>query len=393
MRIGMLMAACLTVLLVYLGAFMRLPIIPLYAESVGASIWEVGLITSAFMLMAAVLAIPFGLTSDRIGRKRLIVLGLAVNASASFLFLFAVHPYLILLVYTFAGFGIAAYTPAIIAFVGDVSLTSHIGRAYGLFTTFMAVGMAVGPGIGGFTASFGGYGLTFILSGIIILVGLFVAVMTFQGGLKKQASPSAELNLSQSFKIILSNRIVLICLIAAFCLCFTFGVIAAFLPLYADSTGLSILTIGLLFAAQSIGSTVVRLPFGILADRIGKRLPFIFFGLAGTALGTGFLTSTTNQSFLMALMCLTGLSLGIAFMSMSALIAEKTGPAVRGLAMGTYSTSFYSGFAASPLIIGIVIATNGFQIGFYSAAAVSIFGIVLTTVLTFNSNQKKQSAS
>jgi len=230
--------------------------------------------------------------------------------------------------------------------------------------------------------------LTFILSGVIILVGVLIALITFQEDLKKRTPIPDKLNLSQSFKIILSNKIVLICLIASFCICFTFGVFAAFLPLYAERIGLSILTIGLLFVAQSMGSTVVRLPFGILSDRIGKRLPFIFFGLAGTALGTVFLTSTNNQFFLMALMCLTGLSLGITFMSMSALIAEKTDPTVRGLAMGIYSTSFYSGLAASPLILGIVITTHGFQLGFYSAAAISVVGLVLAMLLAINLNQK-----
>jgi len=54
----------------YLAQFMRTPIIPLYARDMGVSLGEVGLISSAFMLLASALAIPLGLVSDRLGRRR-----------------------------------------------------------------------------------------------------------------------------------------------------------------------------------------------------------------------------------------------------------------------------------------------------------------------------------
>ncbi|MBW2681448.1 MAG: MFS transporter, partial [Deltaproteobacteria bacterium] len=53
----------------YLGSNMRLPVVPLYARSIGADTVQVGIINSAFLLMAGILSLPMGILSDRFGRK------------------------------------------------------------------------------------------------------------------------------------------------------------------------------------------------------------------------------------------------------------------------------------------------------------------------------------
>ena len=65
--------ACLLTLLHYTGAYMRVPVLPLYATAHGASPAAVGLIMGAHMVVAAISAIPFGLASDRWGRRTLLL--------------------------------------------------------------------------------------------------------------------------------------------------------------------------------------------------------------------------------------------------------------------------------------------------------------------------------
>ncbi|WP_309492235.1 MFS transporter [Candidatus Hecatella orcuttiae] len=380
MRLPPLFVACTITFLVYLGAFMRLPIIPLYAQAQGATLTQVGFITAAFMLAASAVAIPFGLTSDRLGRRRLVLLGAFINAAVSFLLPFAGQPYLILAVYALAGLGIAAYTPSIIAFVGDVSGSLSFGRAYGLYTTFMAVAMAVGPGFGGLIAGLAGFKGSFTLSGFIITAGLLFGLTAFPSTKRKEAAlPSARI--LQEFRLLFANRVALVCFVSAFCLTFTWGITPAFIPLYAKSIGLSVFAIGLLFTAQSTASAAIRLPFGTLSDRLGRRMPFMFLGLLTAASATLFLTSSTNLPVLAALMGLVGLAMGMTFLSASALLAETTTQGGRGLAMGAYSTCFYAGMAASPALLGQVISAYGFQPGFSIAAAVSYAGLSIALFL------------
>src|SRR3970282_715164 len=75
-------------LVLYLGPYMRLPLVPLFARGLGASTADVGMINAGFMLAAAALALPLGLMSDRLGRKCLILAGMGISCLTS-LFLLA----------------------------------------------------------------------------------------------------------------------------------------------------------------------------------------------------------------------------------------------------------------------------------------------------------------
>ena len=77
--------ACLLTLLHYTGAYMRVPVLPLYATAHGATPTDVGLIVGASMVVAAVTAIPFGVASDRLGRRTLLLGGTAISALTSLL--------------------------------------------------------------------------------------------------------------------------------------------------------------------------------------------------------------------------------------------------------------------------------------------------------------------
>ncbi|BBI58930.1 hypothetical protein HSBAA_02360 [Vreelandella sulfidaeris] len=67
-----------------LGLFMVLPVLALYADTlVGATPLLVGVALGIYGLTQATLQIPFGLLSDRIGRKRVIAMGLVIFALGS----------------------------------------------------------------------------------------------------------------------------------------------------------------------------------------------------------------------------------------------------------------------------------------------------------------------
>src|SRR4030066_545567 len=76
--------------LLYLGAYMRLPLVPLFASDLGATTVQVGMINTGFMVAAALLSLPLGLVSDRLGRNRLILSGMAISGLTS-LFLLLVR--------------------------------------------------------------------------------------------------------------------------------------------------------------------------------------------------------------------------------------------------------------------------------------------------------------
>jgi len=162
----------------YLGSYMRMPVVPLYARSLGAGTAQVGIINSAFFLMAGVLSLPFGILSDRLGRKLLASMGLLILSATSFLLYFSVTPAQITWIYLFFGIGLAAFGPTMMSFVADFSPPTHLGRSYGWYTTALYTAMSLGPAVGGFVAHELGFLQVFLIfSGITHFIGHFVPAL------------------------------------------------------------------------------------------------------------------------------------------------------------------------------------------------------------------------
>ena len=153
---------------------MRLPLVPLFARGLGASTVDVGMINAGFMLAAAALALPLGLMSDRLGRRRLILAGMGISCLTSLFLLVARTPLHVGLIYLFSGVGLACFSPAMMSHVGDSSPPNFLGRAYGWYTSALYLGMALGPGFGGAVAT-KGFGIAFAVSAAIIGAGVIVA--------------------------------------------------------------------------------------------------------------------------------------------------------------------------------------------------------------------------
>ncbi|HEY6096433.1 MAG TPA: MFS transporter, partial [Candidatus Deferrimicrobium sp.] len=127
---GPVLIACALSFVLYIGTYIRLPLVPLFASELGASTVQVGMINAGFMLAAALLSVPLGLVSDRLGRRRLILSGMVVSALTSLLLLITRTPAQLGAVYLFSGVGLACFSPAMMSYVGDVSPPHFLGRAY-----------------------------------------------------------------------------------------------------------------------------------------------------------------------------------------------------------------------------------------------------------------------
>ncbi len=372
--------ASLLMLSVYFANFMRVPIVPLFAKSLGASIFEIGLISASFMVIAALLAIPFGLLSDLFGRKRLVILGMFLNSAASFMLFFSKTPMEIMLSYMLAGFGISAFTPSMVSFVGDIS-SGRMGRSYGWFTSAMQVGMAAGPAAGGFIAGALGFHEVFLYSGIIMVAAFLFGLIYFPPHAERSRPVNRE-EIKTALISLRQNKTVLVSWLSIFSVAFAFGVFMPFFPLYVTGLGFSTFFVGILFSAQSLFNAIARVPFGYLSDRIGKREPFISWGILVFAVMMASLAYSKTQLSLISIVILIGLTMGVTSMSISTLIAESAPPKNRGLAMSGFSTSLYGGFAISSLIGGKIISNYGFGAGFFVSAFVCILGAVVFHIRT-----------
>lgn len=363
--------ACLVVFLHYVGAYMRMPLLPLYARAGGASTAQVGLLMGAFTVVAAFSAIPGGLLADRFGRRRLIVVGLAISAATSFALPASQAVPVLAGVLALAGWAMAALTPAVMAYIGEAGGPSGAGRAYGWYTTALYGGITLGPACGGIAADFGGYRFAFVASGALLLLTWALAA----AGLPAQPSQAGRRGAALGdLRQVARNPVVLGCWGAVFCLTFAWGSLLTFLPLYAQDLGLSRKAIGGLFGLQAFCNMGMRAPVGYLSDRLGIRMPFVTAGLLIFAAAVAAVPVWQHPLILAAAIAATGVGQGIGAVASGAALSEAAQPAVRGAAMGGYSMGLYAGVAAGSLAVGPVIERAGFRTGFAVSAAVLLVG-------------------
>lgn len=368
----------------YLGSHMRLPVVPLYAQSIGANTVQVGFINSAFLVVAGILSLPLGILSDRFGRKRFAAAGLIMLSATSFMLYFSNTPGQLMLIYLFFGMGLAAFGPTMMSLVADFSPPTHLGRSYGWYTTALYTSMSLGPAVGGFVAQQKGFLQVFLISGLVIFITFWAALLLLP---PTDVIIAERPNKRKSFVLIkelLKNHALLSCWLVTLGGCFGLGMFITFLPLHAHHQGLTVGQIGLVFAVQGIANALSRIPFGHLSDKVANRRTLVVIGLIGfSASMAGFAMSHHAVHFVIFAVAF-GTSMGLAFTSIGALIAEVVPVESRGLAMGGYNTCIYLGMLSSSVSMGAIIEDLGFASGFYITAVLNFILVGFFHILMKN---------
>jgi EmrB/QacA subfamily drug resistance transporter len=113
-------------------------------------------VSTAYLLSAAIFLVPFGRISDIVGRKRIFTLGLSLFAGASFFMALTMVPVTIIPLRVIQGMGGALIYGTAVAILTAVTPPEDRGKALGIYTTSVYLGLSLGPFLGGFmTGAFG----------------------------------------------------------------------------------------------------------------------------------------------------------------------------------------------------------------------------------------------
>jgi MFS transporter, DHA1 family, multidrug resistance protein len=170
----------------YVGYGAFLGFFPIYAKGVGHNDAQIGLIMGA-QLTATMLGKPLGgWLSDRLGRKPIILLGLALCAFMLPIVVLAEGFAALLLLSCIFGLGVAIVTPSTTALVADLAKAGRMGSAMGVFGTIWDSGEAAGPILAGFLIASISY-----FKGFLVISGLMAfAAVIFAMTIKDPLQPS-----------------------------------------------------------------------------------------------------------------------------------------------------------------------------------------------------------
>ena len=379
----LLLTACIISFASFFASYMRIPIVPLFAASLGADTVQVGMINGSFMLTAGVLSIPSGLLSDRLGRRLPLLGGMILLSVSSLMLYWSNSPLQMAAIYLLFGMGLSAFSPSLMSYVADFTPPDMLGQAFGWYTMALYGGMTLGPAAGGFLGTVLGLRSVFLIASGLIFTMFLVAFAFLPAQSVGHSRGVVSPAILSSLMKLMKNRKLIACLVATLGGCMGFGMFITFMPLYMRSLEMDTGQVGFVFAAQAVANGLSRLPTGKLCDRIADKSILVSCGLAVFAFSLACFGICDSVLSLMATAAVMGISLGIAFTVICTLIVDIVPMDFRGLAMGCYNTSAYFGMMLSSIGLGAIIREEGFKVCFFLIGAVAVTAMFLFRILYY----------
>ena len=356
----------------------RMPVLSLFAESLGAGPERIGLIVSVSTITGVLLKLPSGALSDIYGRKMLLRIGVVAFGLPPFIYPFISDLNALTALRFVHGLATAIFAPSALATVAAL-YKERRGAALGTYTACTQSGSLLGPFLGGWLAYTAGFSTAFVTAGVFgciaILIFFSLHLDEPPPRVRERGLAPVMAEMGKGFLAVARNRKVLITSSTDAAKMVANGALMAFLPLYGLSVGLNAGQVGLLFSVQAVTSFLSKPVMGRVSDRVGRQ-PLILAGLLICA--ATFISMPHVGSFALLLVLSSGFGFGEAVVSSSsaALVADSSEFKRLGAGMGMQGTVMDIGHASGPLLAGLLIAHVSYQGAFAVIAGLQILAAI-----------------
>jgi MFS family permease len=352
------------------------PLLPLFLSDVlGSSMLFIGLIEGVAESTASILKIFSGWLSDRLGkRKVLVVLGYGISSVGKPVLSVVTTGWQVLLLRFADRFGKGVRTSPRDALIADSAPEERRGLAYGFHRAMDSAGAVVGPLLAFLILPLvnESYRALFLIASIPAVLAVLVLILFVKEGKRLKAriaslSTPRLSNFDPKFKIFILGVVL-----------FSLGNSSdAFLFLRARGLGINLVHIPLLWLVLHVFYTLVSSPAGALSDKIGRK-NLIISGLCVYSLAYVGFAFATRSAQVWILFGVYGLYYGLANGTMRALVADLVEEKRRALAFGVYHGAVGLSALPASLLFGWLWQSLG-------ASAAFGFGAILAflALLTF----------
>jgi MFS family permease len=359
--------------------------LPLYVAKLPAPLIHVeetvrvGLLLSLYGLVASVLQGFAGAWSDRLGRRKPLILGgLAIMCAGTLGFLFATRFLDLLLLRMLQGIGVALTIPASMALMAVATRRETRGSAMGIYSTLRMVGFAGGPLISGFLLVTFGFPSVFIAGAAFVLLGMIIVSVWVK-------EPPVSPNMAPAEGFLIFDRKLLDpgivgAGLATFLMASSFSMMTTLEHQFNERLDQTALGFSVAFSALMVSRLLFQVPLGRLSDRIGRK-PLLIGGLVLMGPATALLGMVTSTLQLTGVRLVQGLAAGAIAAPAFAVAADLSSAGGEGRQMSVVTIGFGLGLALGPLIAG-VLALHSFEMPFMIGGLMCLFGawIVLRCV-------------
>lgn len=357
-----LLLMALTVFIDIAGFGLILPLLPFWAEKLGATPAQVGLILTVYALAQFLFTPLLGALSDRFGRKPVIIVSLLIEALSFALSALAGSLGMLLVARFIGGMG-ASNIGTAQAVVADTTPPEGRARGMGMIGAAIGLGFVIGPAIGGVLAG-GNAVLPFWIAMAVALVNVALALALLpetRVARPAQADEAPRASTLATWARVLRDPAVarLVTISLVFTVAFT--AMETVFPLFTQKYfGWQALQNGYLFTY--VGVIIVLMQGGLVGQivkRIGERATLIL-GLALLAVGLLLLPFSTTLAVLLVTVGLLSAGDGAVNPASSALLSFAAPEDAQGATLGVAQGVAGLGRVIGPIAAG---ALFGSQLG------------------------------
>lgn len=357
-----------------LGYGVVAPVLPQLARHFGVSISAATFVITAFAVMRLAAAPPAGLLIQRLGERRVYLVGVLIVALSTAACAVA-DTYWQLLVYrALGGVGSTMFFVSALGLMIRISPHDSRGRVAGLFSGAFLVGSVAGPILGALTAGLGLHA-PFIIYGFLLLLAASVVLISLRGS--PLAAPAADDELTVTVWVALRHRAYRASLLSNLASGWSlFGLRFALVPLYVAEVldhhpGVA----GLALTAFAIGNVSVVMYSGRLSDRIGRR-PLLIVGLVLSGVSTAVLGLATSLPVFLAEAVIAGAASGVFNSPQQAAVADIIGKARGGTAIATFQMMSDFGSILGSFGVGVLAQRLSFEWAFAISGAILLVAAI-----------------
>nr|WP_320012579.1 MFS transporter [uncultured Desulfobulbus sp.] len=362
-----LITVVLSVFIALLGVGIVIPVLPVFATTLGATGFTLGLITAAFSLSRGLLQPLVGNISDRWGRKGFLMAGLLIYGIVGLIIPLATDVTHLIYIRLFQGIGAAMIVPVAMAYASFLAPPGHEGRSMGVINIAIFCGIGCGPIVGGFFSDFWGIASVFYIMATLCFAAFLLVITTLPSCSPIERKP--PLGLMISIKAMIRRKRTMGILLARFATVLMMVPTMAFLPVHMhDWPGSTSMQTGLVIASRTLMNALLQYPLGKLADRM-EKVPLLLAGTVCMSLAVTGIPYIHSFGAMVAIYLFLGIGEAVLWPVLGAYAVEEGREHYgHGTMMGVFNLAMSAGVFSGAIVAGAGLDFFGMHVAFLLTA-------------------------
>jgi DHA1 family tetracycline resistance protein-like MFS transporter len=397
---GALLTVLLIVFVDILGFTIMIPLLPFYAESLGATPFVVGMLSSIYGLCSLISGPILGDLSDRYGRRKILLLS-QIGTCIGFIIL-ALSRILWVVFLSRIIDGITAGNLTVAqAYISDVTKPQDRTRAMGMIGASFGLGFILGPAISGVLVQFGHAAPIWASAALsfISIIGTTIFLKDVKNN--HEIKMSLDKGIIKQFKkyfLLLNSPVLKECFSVFFIFSISFSLYMSGFALYCERAlvwnghPFTAKEVGLLLSYVGVISLLIQLLLMGYLVRILGEIKIMLLGFISTALALLVMGFAPLLSIFLVGITINTFGNAILRPAISGMLSQNASPAQQGLVFGLNQTLMSIAQIVCPLISGFLIEKEWTLFWCLSISAISFLGILVGKLASTKINYSKRIA-